>query len=150
MKAYYLAYGNIKQHTCRSILLNAFWLFPLKVFNETIIFQRERLANLFDRFAQQIGEDSSSLLFFLDGKSLDRTQTLLSCKIDVSKIMEARHNFTGECKLIQVSQFTNSLQPLFTVVRFLGYLAGRTNERVANPLGLRQTSVLPSSVMVNG
>ena len=104
MKAFYLAYGNIKQHTCRSILLNAFWLFPLKFFNEPIIFQRERLANLFERFAQQIGEDSTSLLFFLDGKSLDRTQTLLSCKIDVSKIMEARHNFTGECKLIQVGK----------------------------------------------
>jgi hypothetical protein len=62
----------------------------------TTVFQQERLANLFDRFAQEIGEDSSSIIFSLDGKSLFRNQTLASCNIDVSKIMEARHNFSGE------------------------------------------------------
>jgi hypothetical protein len=58
---------------------------------------------LFDLFAKEIETDVSEIIFALDGETLDRGRTLESYKIDVTTIIEARPNYTGECKMIQVS-----------------------------------------------
>ena len=62
----------------------------------------DRLGILFDRFVKEIEIDASEIIFVLDGETLDRSRTLESYNIDVTTIIEARPNYTGVCKMIQV------------------------------------------------
>lgn len=88
-----------KMITSNMITVKIRWKHQIKRFQANT---SEPLGVMFDRFSKMVGSSSSLILFYLDGKALNRNETLGSVGVDVTSIVEARLNLMTEVPLIQV------------------------------------------------
>ena len=75
----------------------------------------DHLATLLEKFGQEIGENPSSINFFLDGKLLEASETIGRLNIGVSSIIEAEQNYWEKSKTIRVKLQTKDRRKVKTM-----------------------------------
>jgi hypothetical protein len=58
------------------------------------------LSALLEKFGEEVKENPNSIIFYLEGRQLEATETIGSLGIDVATIIEAQHNYLRGSKTI--------------------------------------------------